>query len=618
MSKKDYKKGMADAMEAYEAFGEKQEAAIRRVGAEIEKTAGKVDKLGGKIGEITDYITDKEKAALYKLNTPVDFADLDDAEKRILLAVLYQLSADEDEVTGEQQNYVRAVQQYLKIYNPQTEIDLAAVENIEDISAQKAVLQSAMEFLRLGTHPEELTEEQEDFLDCFQVNRKTHREINGFIDAIVDAVGIKGLSEKYGFVSEQPRSEFAKHPDNGRIPEMVADTCIAQFKSKDEDDYDEDDEEYGTSVLCDFEDGKTFLETRDYIVFLKTRRFRDRDDEEYDMNTDMGAGLFRVSKQNGKIERVRLDYQKASGFFDKKEWYYLGYCIVKNIIYFSNCKPSSDEKIKILAVNVSEQTNRILVAPYTVKYYKTRLHISANESYLMIAILETDDGFNSMEPVKTYVVDLTQSDRTFVLNPGLDEVYDGFLCDGKFLFWGAKKQRSGGLAPDSLYQYDPQNKTLENIFSEGMKYSGFGVCAFSPRRKEHLPTIDQMLRIGDSYSLWCSLYKNRYSLEPDFQYLMLQKEKGKWSSRASSIYRPVASLPDGELVAWKHDGSLVLAKTNYLTGKATYPAEKDKNADAYILLGDYLYRYYSGEGWQKTNISNGWDNLQWEIFQMPD
>lgn len=198
MSKKDYKKGMADAMEAYEAFGEKQENAIRHVGQEVEKTAQKVDKLGGKIGEIADYITDKEKAELYRLNTPVDIADLEDAEKRILLAVLYQLSADADEVTEEQQNYLRAVQQYLKIYNPQTEIDLSAVENIEDISAQKAVLQAVLEFFRLGAAPEELTEGQEDFLDYFQVNRRTRREIDGFIDAIVEAVGIKGLAEKYG------------------------------------------------------------------------------------------------------------------------------------------------------------------------------------------------------------------------------------------------------------------------------------------------------------------------------------------------------------------------------------------------------------------------------------
>ena len=225
---------MSDAMAAYEAFGEKQEAAIQHVGAEIEKTAGKVDKLGGKISESAVYITDKDNAALYKLKTPGDIADLKDAEKRILLAVLYQLSADEDEVSEEQQNYVRAVQQYLKIYNPQTEIDLSAVENIEDISAQKAVLQSVLEFFHLGTHPEELTEEQEEFPDYFLVNRRTRREIDGFINAIVEVVGIKGLSEKYGFVVDQPRSEFAKYQNNGSIPERVADLCIVIYqKNKD-------------------------------------------------------------------------------------------------------------------------------------------------------------------------------------------------------------------------------------------------------------------------------------------------------------------------------------------------------------------------------------------------
>ena len=91
MSKKDYRQGMADAMESYVPFGEKQEAAIRHVGDQVKQTADKVDKLGGKIGDLVDYISDREKAALYKLNTPVDIADLDDAEKRILLAVLYRL-----------------------------------------------------------------------------------------------------------------------------------------------------------------------------------------------------------------------------------------------------------------------------------------------------------------------------------------------------------------------------------------------------------------------------------------------------------------------------------------------------------------------------------------------
>lgn len=132
MSKKDYKQGAADAMAAYEAFGEKQETAIRHIGNQVEEVKSSIGGLNQNIQNISDYITDKEKAELYKLNTPVDIADLDDAEKRILLAVLYQLSTDDPEHTPQQENYVRAVQKYLEIHNPQTQIDLESVENIED------------------------------------------------------------------------------------------------------------------------------------------------------------------------------------------------------------------------------------------------------------------------------------------------------------------------------------------------------------------------------------------------------------------------------------------------------------------------------------------------------
>lgn len=489
--------------------------------------------------------------------------------------MLYQLSANEDEVTEEQQNYVRAVQQYLKIYNPQTEIDLSAVENIEDISAQKAVLQSALEFFRLGTHPEELTGEQEDFLDCFQVNRRTRREIDGFINAIVEAVGIKGLSEKYGFVAETPRSEFAKYQDNGRIPEMVADVCIAQFKEKEEDDYSDDDEEYGVSRIRDFEDGQSFLETKDYIVFLSVRSTVYDEEEDYNLNSDRESGLFRVSKQNGKVERISLDYKKNAGFFAKL--YSTGYCIVKNTIYFTNRKPSLDDEVKILAVDVNEQSSRILTIPHTVDN-TTRIHISANESYLMTAILETD-GFSSMEPAKTYVVDLTQNDRTFVLNSGLNEVYDGFFWDEKFLFCGKKKQDGSTF----LYQYNLGDKTLEKLAPLGDMF----------RWKDHLTTIDY---------LWC--------VDGSYEWLTSRAE-----DENPDVF--VGLLPDGYLFTTELRGETCLQKYDLRTQEEAFPFEGDEDASAYILLGDYLYRSNS-EGWQKTNISNGWDNLQWEIFQMPD
>lgn len=226
MSKKDYKKGISDAMEAYEAFSEKQEAATRHVAKQVDKVAGTVDKLGDKIGEITDYITDQEKAELYRLNTPVDIADLGNQEKKMLLAILYQLAADESEATKEQQNYIRAVQKYLIIFNPQTEIDLEIVENIEDVAAQKAILQAVLEFFYLGTHPKSYTEDQLDFLECFQLNRKTRKEIMNYIEAMAEAVGRDGIAEKYGFVPQDDAMKDRSYGDNGPVSSEVADWCI--------------------------------------------------------------------------------------------------------------------------------------------------------------------------------------------------------------------------------------------------------------------------------------------------------------------------------------------------------------------------------------------------------
>ena len=291
MSKKDYRQGMADAMESYVPFGEKQEAAIRHVGDQIKETEVKVDKLGGKIGDLVDYISDREKAELYKLNTPVDIADLGDAEKRILLAVLYQLSANEESITPEQQNYVRAVQQYLKIYNPQTIIDLDAVENIEDTSAQRAVLQASLEFFYLGSHPKVYTEEQKDFLDNFQVGRKKREEIISHIDAIVEVVGLRGLAEKYGIVAEQPRSEFAKYNDNGPIPEKVADLCISHLKQ----------------IIYPFQSGEYVLETKDYLVLCKKDFLGGWEECEAKYGIDIqNYGFFCIEKSSGKITRIDI------------------------------------------------------------------------------------------------------------------------------------------------------------------------------------------------------------------------------------------------------------------------------------------------------------------------
>jgi len=47
----------------------------------------------------------------------------------------------------------------------------------------------------------------------------------------------------------------------------------------------------------------------------------------YDLNADKEAGLFRVNKQSGIVERICIDYRKISGLF--YGCFHLSYCIVR-------------------------------------------------------------------------------------------------------------------------------------------------------------------------------------------------------------------------------------------------------------------------------------------------
>ena len=105
-NKKMYKKGLADAMQAYEGFSEKQKAALEQMRREVDN--------GDELNGIYQYLNAKEKAALYHLNTPLDIKKLELEEQQLLVAVLYQLAEDEDmRLNDNQRNYIRSVQRYL-------------------------------------------------------------------------------------------------------------------------------------------------------------------------------------------------------------------------------------------------------------------------------------------------------------------------------------------------------------------------------------------------------------------------------------------------------------------------------------------------------------------------
>lgn len=203
--KKMYKRGMEDAMRAYEAFGKKQEEALEKIREEIRCGNKQLEDMISALGEdlvgIYDFLSSKEKAALYQLCTPKDIKDLGEEEKRVLVAVLYQLAAEEGilAVTENQKKYIRSVQKYLEITNPQTSIDLNVVGDIDSVDDQKAILQTVLEFYYLQDATE-ISDSQEEFLDNFCLNKKQAQQIEMYVAKLYNTVGPEGLCEKYGFV----------------------------------------------------------------------------------------------------------------------------------------------------------------------------------------------------------------------------------------------------------------------------------------------------------------------------------------------------------------------------------------------------------------------------------
>lgn len=201
-----YKKGMADAAKAYEAFGQKQEDALNYILEEVRQgrkgLEEAVQELNGNLDGLYEHLKSKEKAQLYTVYTPFDIKELGAQEKQFLVGALYRLTMDKTP-NENQQNYLRAIQKYLDIKEPPFGVDPMAIENIEDIPTQKAILQVVLEFLRLqdGESYDE-TELQQTFLDSFSVNTKGRQVILDHVELLYVATGAKGLAEKYGYVPE--------------------------------------------------------------------------------------------------------------------------------------------------------------------------------------------------------------------------------------------------------------------------------------------------------------------------------------------------------------------------------------------------------------------------------
>lgn len=210
-SKKDFKEGMVAGAKPFE---EK----FSNVSQEMRENHDSLKESINDIKENSNYILEKlserEKKELYDLSIVSDIRELDEDDKQMLVAMLYEIANEYfDSITENQQEYLLRLQKYLEISNSnlQTNMNLLSIINYEDLNINKAFYQLANEFIFLGDNNFHHDELDTLLYDYFNLNKLNKEKIISEILHINKIVGEKGLIEKYGY--EIPDEDYKKKED---------------------------------------------------------------------------------------------------------------------------------------------------------------------------------------------------------------------------------------------------------------------------------------------------------------------------------------------------------------------------------------------------------------------
>lgn len=208
MSTKDFKRGMASGARP---FNDKFDQMSKQFSDTANNINTNINNIKETVNTVIDDVDSIQKKQIFDLNTKIDIKEhLDDAEKELLASILITLSNSGIANNEHQKKFVRSVISYIGIIEPQLGIDMSVIENVENLSSQKAILQVTMEFLFLGYGSFNFEEDYEEgLLEYFNVNKKGIREIKECINTIYTATGFEGIAEKYGFVAETVKDEEA-------------------------------------------------------------------------------------------------------------------------------------------------------------------------------------------------------------------------------------------------------------------------------------------------------------------------------------------------------------------------------------------------------------------------
>lgn len=221
MSSKDFRQGMVAGAKP---FGDKLDLLANVSERAVADISEGIDSVSGVVNCILDDLTIQEKKSIYDLDTPHGIAEMDQAEKEYLLAVLFTIADKKGSINDNQKFYLRALKTYLEVVDVQVGIDLSTIENVESIPLQKTIMQTVMEFLYLEYENHNYMDDYENYFDLFSVNRKGVRELQDTIDHIVSLLGVEGLTCHYSPLTEPTNED--KNLDNNASYQSEDDNVI--------------------------------------------------------------------------------------------------------------------------------------------------------------------------------------------------------------------------------------------------------------------------------------------------------------------------------------------------------------------------------------------------------
>ena len=199
MSNKDFKEGMVAGAKP---FGDKLDQLANVSESAVSDIKEGLDGVSQVVNVVLDDLSAQEKKRIYDLDQATDISMLEDDEKEFLVAVLTELANYIPEVTDLQRRYIMSVCSTVGIAAPQSSLNLACIENIENMRTQKILLRHVMEFFFIGTQNYDFLDYYENTIFCyFGVNKRGVNEIVNTVDRIYNAMGIEGLANRYTFVA---------------------------------------------------------------------------------------------------------------------------------------------------------------------------------------------------------------------------------------------------------------------------------------------------------------------------------------------------------------------------------------------------------------------------------